>query len=181
MKKIEIILILLILAGAVLFTGCTQPAASPTPPAATTAPPATAAPMIPATPPAAIDTVTVATSAQYGPILANVDEMTLYYTLMDAPGSMTSACTGGCATTWPPFYTEKIQVSPPLQSSNFGVITRPDGTKQTTYMGWPLYTYSADVAPGDTNGYGVATVWYVMGTGGVVTLVPTTAPGGGGY
>ena len=182
MKNLEITLLLVILVGAVLFGGCTRPTASPSPtPGATTAPPATAAPMIPA-PTGAIDTVTVVTNPQYGPILADADGKTLYYTLMDTPGSMTSACTADCASTWPPFYTDKIQVSAPLLASNFGTITRPDGTMQTTYLGWPLYSYSADMVTGDTNGHGVATIWYVMGTGGVVTLVPTTpVPGGSGY
>jgi predicted lipoprotein with Yx(FWY)xxD motif len=181
MKKIEMVLLLLIFAGAVLLAGCTSPAPSPAP-VATTAPPATTAPMIPATTPGAIDTVTVVTNPRYGPILADVDGKTLYYTLLDTPGSLTSACTGDCATTWPPFHTDKIQVSAPLLAPDFGTITRPDGTMQTTYLGWPLYSYSADMATGDAKGYGAGTVWYVMGTGGVVTLVPTTFPhGSAGY
>jgi hypothetical protein len=43
-------------------------------------------------------------------------------------------------------------------------------------MGWPLYYYSADKAPGDTNGYGFNKLWYVMSPTGVVTLTPTPAP-----
>ena len=183
MKKTEITLLLLVLALAVLLAGCTRPAASPSPtPAATTAPAAAAAPMIPATTSGAIDTVTVVMNPRYGPILADADGKTLYYTLMDTPGSMASACTADCATTWPPFYTVKIQVPDPLRASDFGVITRPDGTMQTTYQGWPLYSYYADMAPGDTNGYGLGSVWYVMGTGGAVTITPTTPlPGASGY
>ena len=182
MKKMEITLLLVILAGAVLFAGCTQPTASPSPaPGATTAPPATAAPVIPATT-GAIDTVTVVTNPRDGPILADVDGKTLYYTLMDTQGSMTSACTDDCASTWPPFYTDRIQVSAPLLAPDFGTITRPDGTMQTTYMGWPLYSYSADMVTGDTNGYGAAGIWYAIGTGGVVTVAPTTSsPGSQGY
>jgi predicted lipoprotein with Yx(FWY)xxD motif len=41
-----------------------------------------------------------------------------------------------------------------LDPSLIGSITRDDGTVQLTYNGWPLYTYTQDVAPGDTNGQG---------------------------
>ena len=183
MKKMEITLLILMLTMAALLAGCTRPAASPGPiPATTTAPTAAAAPMIPAATSGGIDTVTVVTNPQYGPILADADGITLYYTLMDTPGSMTSACTADCATSWPPFHTGKIQVSAPLLASDFGLITRPDGTMQTTYRGWPLYFYSADMAAGDTRGYGAAGIWYVMGTGGAVTVTPTTPlPGAAGY
>jgi predicted lipoprotein with Yx(FWY)xxD motif len=41
-----------------------------------------------------------------------------------------------------------------LDPSLIGSITRDDGTVQLTYNGWPLYTYTQDVSPGDTNGQG---------------------------
>jgi predicted lipoprotein with Yx(FWY)xxD motif len=37
-------------------------------------------------------------------------------------------------------------------SGTLGTITRDDGTTQVTYNGRPLYHYSGDSAPGDTNG-----------------------------
>jgi predicted lipoprotein with Yx(FWY)xxD motif len=40
--------------------------------------------------------------------------------------------------------------------------TRPDGTKQMTVNCWPIYTFSGDKAPGDTNGQGVGGTWYAV-------------------
>ena len=31
-----------------------------------------------------------------------------------------------------------------------------------TIDGWPLYFFSGDAAPGDTNGQGIGDVWYVV-------------------
>jgi len=198
MKKILAILLLL-LAGAILFAGCSQYSAPPATPApttaatiaattvATTAPPTTTAP----TP--APDSIKVATNATYGMILTDMNGMTLYYFLKDTPANGASACYSACSSLWPPFNTASIRVSAPLQASDFASISRTDGTDQVTYQGWPLYYYSKDLKPGDANGYGFANLWYVMAPTGVVTLaptttVPTTVPttyymggGGGGY
>jgi len=62
---------------------------------------------------------------------------------------------------WPPFYTATINVSPNLNSSDFGNIT-VDGYKQTTYKGWPLYRYSGDKKSGDISGQGLKGVWSVI-------------------
>lgn len=48
-----------------------------------------------------------------------------------------------------------------LEESNFGSVTRPDGSSQTTYLGWPLYYYEGDGQPGSINGDGINDVWYV--------------------
>ena len=40
--------------------------------------------------------------------------------------------------------------------------TNPDAGPQVTYNGWPLYYFSGDSAPGDTNGEGPGGVWYVV-------------------
>ena len=41
-------------------------------------------------------------------------------------------------------------------------LTRSDGSVQVTYNGWPLYTYSKDMAAGDTNGQGFKSLWYAV-------------------
>ena len=65
-------------------------------------------------------------------------------------------------TTWVPFYTASVAVPASLNKANFGTITRSNGQKQTTFKGYPLYYYSGDKAPGDTNGEGVGGVWHVV-------------------
>jgi predicted lipoprotein with Yx(FWY)xxD motif len=191
MKKIAYSLLLL-LAGVILFAGCTMPQTTPVTPAPTTAPPATTAP---ATPAPITETITVVSNPQYGQILTDANGMTLYYFLKDTRGAMTSACTGACSGIWPAFHAAPVQVDSPLLASNFDDFTRADGTMQTTFLGWPLYYYAPDTAPGDTKGYGFNNLWYVVSPSGIVTLaptttVPTTMPttipttvysGGGGY
>jgi len=44
----------------------------------------------------------------------------------------------------------------------YSVIERADGTYQVTIDGKPLYYYVKDAKPGDTNGQGVLSVWYVV-------------------
>lgn len=87
--------------------------------------------------------------------------MTLYFFARDRPGSGNSTCAGKCATIWPVFYTNSPVVSPPLAASDFTVITRDDGTPQTSYKGWPLYYYQGDVNAGDMKGEGITGNWFV--------------------
>jgi predicted lipoprotein with Yx(FWY)xxD motif len=80
--------------------------------------------------------------------------MTLYQFANDTANSGKSACTGGCATTWPPL-TVPSGTTPTAgagASGKLGTITRDDGTTQVTYDGRPVYHYSGDSVPGDTTG-----------------------------
>jgi predicted lipoprotein with Yx(FWY)xxD motif len=95
-----------------------------------------------------------------GAYLTNSSGWTLYTYAKDVPNNGTSACNGGCAKFWPPFYTSNPQLPRGLNSSSIGTITRTDGTKQSTYNGWPLYYYAPDTQAGQTNGEGVGGVWY---------------------
>jgi predicted lipoprotein with Yx(FWY)xxD motif len=103
-------------------------------------------------------TVLVAQNATLGPILTDANGMTLYVFMRDSPG--VSACTGGCASIWPPFAPPMRDLLLPDGASGvLGVITRSDGSQQVTYNAMPLYYYSQDVNPGDTNGQGIGGVW----------------------
>jgi predicted lipoprotein with Yx(FWY)xxD motif len=64
-----------------------------------------------------------------------------------------------------------------------GTIADPDGSKQLTYMGWPLYTYSGDSAPGQANGQGTGGVWFAMTSAGPMDSSGSSSSGGkyGGY
>lgn len=95
-----------------------------------------------------------------GDALGGAGGMTLYILTEDQDGS--STCTGGCADTWPPLLGDGSQVSAgPGISGTFGTTTRPDGSKQVTHNGQPLYYYTGDSAPGDSTGDGVYGVWFI--------------------
>ena len=98
--------------------------------------------------------------------------MTLYYYTLDTNGQ--SACYGGCAKAWPVFNAASLSVPSSLMASDFGTITRTDGTKQTTYKGWPLYYWFQDKMTGDMTGEGVHKVWYVLTVPAYTVMIGTT-------
>lgn len=96
-----------------------------------------------------------------GTILTSGTGLTLYTFTLDRVGH--SACTGGCATAWPPLIlspgntlTSRIPLPYPLAT-----IARAGGARQATYDGHPLYVFAGDKAPGQTHGEGVKGVWFV--------------------
>jgi predicted lipoprotein with Yx(FWY)xxD motif len=93
-------------------------------------------------------------------ILANAQGMTLYYFTPDTATKV--ACTGGCATAWPPLLATGSGT--PLADApltvTFSVLNGADGT-QVECNGHPLYTFASDTAPGQTNGEGVGGKWFV--------------------
>jgi predicted lipoprotein with Yx(FWY)xxD motif len=107
------------------------------------------------------DTVKTADTT-LGKILVDAKGMTLYYFANDIPASGASSCYGQCAVAWPIFSVDTVTVSSPLLASDFSSITRTDGTKQTTYRGWPLYYWQADKKPGDATGENVNKIWFVV-------------------
>jgi predicted lipoprotein with Yx(FWY)xxD motif len=68
--------------------------------------------------------------------------------LWTADGLNKSACSGACAGAWPPVPADgKATVADRAEISALGTITRPDGTKQVTYDGHPLYYFAGDSGP----------------------------------
>jgi predicted lipoprotein with Yx(FWY)xxD motif len=152
MKNTVYLILCIIVFAVILSAGCTQNAPAPASvPAAT---------MAPITPPVSADTVKTA-STPLGTVLTDAKGMTLYFFADDIAGNGKSTCYGGCAKFWPIFTTASPVVSPPLVASDFTVITRTDGTKQTSYKGWPLYYFSKDVNAGDTKGENIQKNWSV--------------------
>ncbi|MHB8339664.1 MAG: COG4315 family predicted lipoprotein [Mycobacteriales bacterium] len=100
-------------------------------------------------------------NASYGEIVAETNGQTLYvYTPDD--GQTSPQCTGSCAGIWPPLKTHgQPRAEGQARQSLLGT---EDG--QVTYNGHPLYAYSGDTAPGQTNGQGYAGIWYVINTDG---------------
>ncbi len=134
--------------------------------------------------------VDVAHDGSIGLVLVNHAGVTLYRYTPDGTGK--STCTGGCATVWPPLTvpagTAKVNGSPAIVSGTLGTITRSDGTLQVTYKGMPLYTYTGDMAAGQTNGQGAGGVWFVVpvsatsaASGTSASTTTSTVASGSGY
>lgn len=134
--------------------------------------------------------VDVAQTGSAGPILVNHAGLTLYRYTPDGTGK--SVCNGGCATAWPPLTvpagTTKVTGASAIGSGSLGTITRSDGSLQVTYKGMPLYTYTGDMAPGQTNGQGAGGIWFYVpvtssstASGTSASTSTSTAASGSGY
>jgi len=103
----------------------------------------------------------VVSDSSLGRILTDARGNTLY--LFETDRNRQSTCYEGCDTTWPPLEaTGAPTVGDGLDDSSVGTTKRTDGITQVTYAGHPLYFYSGDSAPGDTNGQGIGDVWYAV-------------------
>jgi predicted lipoprotein with Yx(FWY)xxD motif len=112
-----------------------------------------------------------------GQILVSSKGRTLYLFMKDVGGK--SACSGSCATYWPPLTkTGKLTVGPGVKRALVGTTKRADGRLQVTYNKHPLYTFALDRSAGQTKGQGTfnfGAKWYaVSAKGRAVLKAPTT-------
>jgi predicted lipoprotein with Yx(FWY)xxD motif len=116
-----------------------------------------------------------------GKILIDSHGRTLYLFRRDS--GTKSACTGACPIDWPPLRaTGKPTVGGGAAASSVTTSARSDGKAQVTYNGHPLYLFSGDQKPGDTNGEGVNAfggLWYALSSAGnqIVGSAPNPAIG----
>ncbi len=150
MKNLSSLILCFAVCMLILVAGCTQ---------STPAPAATPVPTKNAPVPSGDTVKTAATSL--GTILTDSQGKSLYFFADDIPSSGISTCSGKCLSFWPVFYSASPVVSAPLAASDFSVITRADGTSQTTYKGWPLYYFSKDASAGDLKGENIQGNWSV--------------------
>jgi predicted lipoprotein with Yx(FWY)xxD motif len=115
-----------------------------------------------------------------GSILVDSTGRTLY--LFKADVGSKSACTGACASAWPPLLaTGKPTGGSGLTASKITTITRSGGNQQVTYNGHPLYLYAGDKKPGDLTGQGVTAfgaAWFVLTPAGNQVSAPASSSGG---
>jgi predicted lipoprotein with Yx(FWY)xxD motif len=119
-----------------------------------------------------------------GKILVDSQGRTLY--LFQRDSGSTSTCIGACATFWPPLRVKgKPAVGSGASGSLLATSSRPDGTKQVTYNGHPLYRYSGDQKPGDSKGEGLTAFggsWFVLTPAGAAQVAAQPSNVGGyGY
>ena len=105
-------------------------------------------------------------SSSLGRIVVNGKGMTAYFFNLDKAHSGVSACTGSCATIWPPITSTTVKPNVSGISGMLGTIELKGGKHQVTISGRPIYTYAPDKAPGQVRGQGVKGVWYVVSPAG---------------
>lgn len=83
-------------------------------------------------------------------VLTNNQGLTLYSLSAEKHGRF--ICTGSCLSTWIP-----LLVRPgvkPTGPVTLGTIKRPNGKRQVTFKGKPLYAFDGDSRKGEANGEG---------------------------
>ncbi|WP_431046412.1 SCO0930 family lipoprotein [Streptomyces sp. P1-3] len=100
--------------------------------------------------------------AKLGEIIVDGKWMTLYRFNKDSAWPMKSACVDACLDTWKPAAAvDKAKVKG-VNAKLVSTFTRPDGTKQLAVDCWPVYTFTGDTEPGDTNGQGKQGLWFAV-------------------
>jgi predicted lipoprotein with Yx(FWY)xxD motif len=113
-----------------------------------------------------------------GDTLVAANGRTLY--LFEADKQNASSLSRAGLAVWPAFTsTRKPHAGAGVSAAHIGMIAGPNGTRQVTYYGHPLYYYVGDQKPGETNGQGLnqfGAPWYVVSSrGNAVTRAPSTA------
>lgn len=83
-------------------------------------------------------------------ILVTTSGRTLYSLSAETHGRF--ICTGTCTNDWPPLILKRG--AKPIGVRGLGSVRRPDGRRQVTYRGKPLYRFDMDARKGDVNGEG---------------------------
>ena len=133
--------------------------------------------------PAAV-TLTATTVGDLGTVVTDASGMTLYRFDQDRNSPPATNCTGSCTIAWPPVLATSSNVAlSGVDRSLVGTVTRPDGNRQVTIAGWPVYRFAQDTAPGQANGQGMSGTWFA-GTpqgGKAAGPPPGAVTYGGGY
>lgn len=111
-------------------------------------------------------------SGALGTYLTDGSGRTLYLFVADHSGQ--SACSGACASAWPPLTSNGAPAaSGAAKAGMLTTISRSDGSKQVSYGGHPLYYFAGDTAAGQTSGQGIngfgAKWWVVSPAGSSIT------------
>jgi len=103
-------------------------------------------------------------------VLVDANGMTLYSLSAERNGRF--ICTNAaCLQLWHPL--SAAAGAPSGTVASLGTVARPDGSRQVTYKGMPLYTFAQDRKPGESGGQGFKDV----GTWAAVTVTAKTSAG----
>ena len=123
---------------------------------------------------ALIHTASIKVGSTTETVLKNDKGLTLYYFTPDT--ATTVACTGGCASNWPPLVsTSGTPASDPALPGHLTVLNGANGN-QVLYNGHPLYTYMKDGDTADAYGQGIGGKWFVATPGLSAAAGATSTP-----
>lgn len=116
------------------------------------------------------DTVGIQNVNGVGRVLVDSMGMALYTPNQEAHGKI--VCVASCTSEWQPVNPGKGKPTAAAGAGNVGVVKRPDGARQVTLKGMPLYTFVQD-SPGQITGDGFQDkfggtpfTWHVVLAGG---------------
>jgi predicted lipoprotein with Yx(FWY)xxD motif len=125
--------------------------------------------------------VGAATVGSLGAVLTGTNGRTLYYLTTESSSAI--ACTGACASAWPPLLVAKGTAVAHATgvTGALAMVERPDGTTQVTYDGHPVYYYSGDTTTGQAHGQGVHGTWFVLTAASAAGRGASTTPTPAGF
>jgi predicted lipoprotein with Yx(FWY)xxD motif len=135
----------------------------------------------------AAQTVSVSTVDGVGEVLVDGEGAALYAADQEADGMV--LCTDSCAAIWDPL---TVSGGNPTAGDGLGgklrVVKRPDGSRQVSFEGRPLYRFVEDPSAGTVTGNGFADTfdgqaftWHVATPTGVSTSSANSSSSSGGY
>jgi predicted lipoprotein with Yx(FWY)xxD motif len=104
--------------------------------------------------PATARTVSLASVSGVGKVLVDSKGFALYSPKQDTAGMI--RCTGGCTAIWVPLTVKGTPTAVSSLAGKLGTVMRPDGRRQVTFNGKPLYTFAEDSSPKTVHGNGLS-------------------------
>lgn len=108
------------------------------------------------------DSLSLAADAKLGKVLVDAQGRTLYRFDKDSAWPMKFGCLDACLNTWKPAAPVEKEKASGIPADLVGSVKRPDGSQQLTIDCWPVYLFTGDTAPGQTNGHGKQGLWFAV-------------------
>jgi predicted lipoprotein with Yx(FWY)xxD motif len=103
---------------------------------------------------------------QMGNVVLDSEGWTTYRFDLDSAAPSISTCQDACLRSWLPILADGTPTLTGIAPNLVGTIVRPDGGRQLTLDGWPLYRFLGDNGPGKWKGQAVNNSWWVVQSNG---------------
>ncbi|MFC0527405.1 hypothetical protein [Phytohabitans kaempferiae] len=112
-------------------------------------------------------------------VVVNAKGRTIYRFEKDDNSPSRTTCVETCAQTWEPVLAPNgVQVGEGIDGGLVGIVKRPDGGRQLTLKGWPLYYFHKDLKLGQIAGHGTKDQWFAITAGGGKAKKRSASSGG---